>query len=67
VLIENCLPLAIYPLLQVWPLCANRGVKAMTRQNNGVCRECKQFRIDGMNNGVEVAAFERGVARATWE
>jgi hypothetical protein len=45
VLIENCLPLAIYPLLQVWAFVANGGVQAVAWKNDGVGWKREQFRI----------------------
>ena len=45
VLIENCLPLAIYPFLQVWAFVANCGVEAVSWKNNGVGWKREQFRI----------------------
>ena len=45
VLIENCLPLAIYPFLQVGPFVTNGGVEAMSWKNDGVGWKREQFRI----------------------
>ena len=51
------LPASVDPLLKVRPLGANRGIQAMAGKNDGVVGEREQFRINGMENGGEIAAF----------
>jgi hypothetical protein len=51
------LPASVDPLLKVRPLGANRGIQDVARKNDGVVGEREQFRINGMENGGEIAAF----------
>lgn len=51
------LPASVDPFLKVRPLGANRGIQAMAGKNDGVVGEREQFRINGMENGGEIAAF----------
>ena len=51
------LPASVNPLLKVRPLGANCGIQAVARKNDGVVGEREQFRINGMENGGEIAAF----------
>lgn len=51
------LPASVDPLLKVRPLGANGGIQAVARKNDGVVGEREQFRINGMENGGEIAAF----------
>ena len=61
------LPASVNPLLKVRSLGANRGIQAVARKNDGVVGEREQFRINGMENGGEIAAVEFRVAGTAGE
>src|SRR4051812_13857976 len=63
-----CSPAPVDPLLEVWPLGADRRVVAVTRQHERVGRELgEQALVERCDDGGEVAALEARVARASGE